>query len=84
MQTPALTLIWLIGLSAITTFLARFAPGGVAWVSIGFLVLAGWKARVILNGYLGLNATRFWRRGFNVFISIFLIGIAALWLIPTL
>lgn len=84
MQHPALTLTWLIGLSLITTLLARFALGGMAWVSVAFLILAGWKARVILNGYLGLSTTRFWRRGFNTFISVFLIGIAALWLVPIL
>jgi len=73
-----------VGLSLTTTLLARFAPGGMLWVSLAFLLLSGWKARLVLNGYLGLSATQFWRRGFNSIVFIFLIGIAALYFLPNI
>ena len=84
MNTPGKTLLWLWGLSLATTLLARFAPGGVVWVSLAFLVLSGWKARHVLNGYLGLGASRFWRRFFNSFVVLFLALAAGLYLLPTI
>ncbi len=78
------TLLWLVGLSLSTTLLARFAPGGVIWASLAFLALAGWKARLVLNGYLGLDAAPFWSRGFNTFVIAFLILVAGLYLLPML
>lgn len=79
MISPAHTLAWLIGLSILTTILARVSPANATvWVGLAFLILAGLKARMILGGFLGLNATQFWRRGFNGFITAFLIGVALL------
>ncbi len=82
MNGPTKTLLWLWGLSLTTTLLARFAPGGAVWVSLAFLFLSGWKARHILNGYLGLAASRFWRRAFNNLIMLFLVMAAGLYLLP--
>ncbi len=78
------TLLWLWGLSLATTLLARFAPGGAAWVSLAFLVLSGWKARHVLNGYLGLGVSRFWRRFFNGLVMLFLTLAASLYLLPSI
>jgi len=82
MNGPTKTLVWLWALSLTTTLLARFAPGGAVWVSLAFLFLSGWKARHILNGYLGLAASRFWSRAFNSFVVLFLALAAALYLLP--
>lgn len=38
----------------------------------GVLLLAGFKARVILARYLGIGASRFWTRGFDLAIGLFL------------
>jgi len=73
--------ITLIVLSATTTALSgQLATGG----ALALLVLSGWKARVILNGYLGLGPSRFWRRGFNGAVMLFLVAVFAIYLIPVL
>ena len=84
MPTPLRTWLWLAGLSLITTLLARFAPTGALWVAPAFLLLAGWKARQLLGGYLGLGASRFWSRFFNTFVTVFLLAALALYLLPVL
>ena len=84
MNGASKTLLWLWGLSLTTTLLARFAPGGTLWVSIAFLALAGWKARHVLNGYLGLGASRFWSRFFNAFVAVFLTLATVIYLMPLL
>ncbi len=84
MDGPTKTLLWLLALSLATTLLARFGPVGTPWVSLAFLTLSGWKARHILNGYLGLGASRVWRRAFNGFVALFLGLAAALYLLPEL
>ena len=71
----------LLVLSATTAVLSgQLATGG----ALALLVLSGWKARVILNGYLGLGPSRFWRRGFNGAIMAFLFTAFALYLLPAL
>ena len=74
----------LVALSAGTTALATF---GVDWGG-GFvviiLILSGWKARIILNSYLGLKASKFWQRGFNAFIGMFLILALGLYFLPAI
>ncbi|HFQ14760.1 MAG TPA: hypothetical protein ENK41_00275 [Rhodobacteraceae bacterium] len=82
MNGPTKTLLWLWALSLTTTLLARFAPGGSPWVSLAFLGLAGWKARHILNGYLGLGPSRVWRRAFNALVTVFLMLAAGIYLLP--
>lgn len=77
---PLKTYVALVLLSLFTTLLARFGPGGAVWVSLFVLVLGGLKGRMILNGYLGLGRSRFWSRGFNAFIVVFLVLVAALYL----
>ena len=82
MNGPTKTLAWLVALSVTTTLLARYGPGGAVWVSLAFLLLSAMKARFILGGYLGLNASRFWLRGFSVFTGVFLMLAAGLYLLP--
>ncbi len=78
------TWIWLAGLSLITTLLARFAPPGALWSGPAFLFLSGWKARHLLNGYLGLSASRYWSRVFNLAVDLFLLAALGLYLLPAL
>lgn len=73
----------LVALSAITTILATF---GIDWgggIAVVILVISGWKARIILNNYLGLEASRFWRRGFNASIGMFLLLALGIYFSPT-
>lgn len=75
--------ILLVALSAITTALATFSGDwGVGFVAV-ILILSGWKARIILNNYLGLDVSGFWRRGFNAFIGMFLLLVLGLYFLPT-
>lgn len=76
-------MLWLWALSLTTTLLARFGPSGSQWVSLAFLVLSGWKARHILNGYLGLGPSHIWRRAFNAFVAVFLMLAAGVYLLPS-
>lgn len=79
---PLRTWLWLAGLSLITTLLARLAPGGALWLGAAFLLLSGQKARFLLNGYLGLAASRFWSRLFNGLVAVFLLAAFALYALP--
>ncbi|MCP3969153.1 MAG: nitric oxide reductase F protein [Rhodobacteraceae bacterium] len=76
--------VMLVGLSLGTTLLARLAPGTGPALVAAFLVLAGWKARVILNDYLGLRPSRVWRRGFNAIVTGFLMLGFGIYLLPLL
>ena len=82
MNAPARTLAWLWTLGLATALLARLAPPGAPWAGIAFLALAGWKARHVLNGYLGLAPSRFWHRAFTAFTAAFLVLAAAIYLLP--
>ena len=77
-------LIALILLSTATTVLSSLPAGLPEAGALALLVLSGWKARVILNSYLGLGGSRFWRRGFNGAIMVFLVAVFALYLFPSL
>lgn len=61
-------------LSGATTLLSILQPSVPARLAVAaaVLVLAGLKARVILSSYLGLDATRFWTRSFDLVIGCFL------------
>lgn len=74
--------IWLTGLSLGTTALSMLAGRSAVWVGLLFLILSGWKARIILADYLELSKTRVWRNGFNAFVTVFLIAAAGLYLLP--
>jgi hypothetical protein len=75
---------WLMALSLATTALSlavRHMPvpalAGAAILAIAYL-----KARLILASYLGLAATPFWRRGFDLAIGAYVILLLALYLVP--
>lgn len=72
----------LVVLSAITTALATFSGAWGGGLVALILILSGWKARIILNNYLGLEVSGFWRRGFNAFIGMFLLLALALYFLP--
>jgi hypothetical protein len=80
-----LTKAWilLIVLSSITTVLATFSGDWGGGFVAAILILSGWKARLILNKYLGLENSGFWQRGFNTFIGMFLILVLGLYFLPT-
>ena len=82
MPAPVRTWLWLLGLSLITTLLARFAAPGALWAAPAFLLLSGLKARQVLNGYLGLGASRFWARLFGGALAAFLLAALGLYLLP--
>ena len=48
------------------------------------LTLALIKARIILTRYLGLEATRFWRRGFNFALTVYALLLLGLYLVPAI
>jgi hypothetical protein len=62
-----LTRTWaaLVALSALTASLTAVDPARGALVA-GVLILAGLKARLILNQYLRLNTAPAWQRGFDL------------------
>lgn len=75
MTQAALTraFLFLLGLSVGTTLLAELRPqAGVGFVAL-VLILAGFKARVILMDYLDLRRAPKWQRGFNAFLVVFLL-----------
>lgn len=76
--------IWLIALSAATTVIASQPELPAGYIVFPILILSGWKARVILNGYLGLGPSRFWRRSFNGIVMVFLLLALGVYLIPGL
>lgn len=65
----------LVALSLGTVILATAdvsGRGAAVVVAAGVLVLAGFKARVILARYLGLGRSLFWTRAFDLAIGLFL------------
>lgn len=46
------------------------------------LGLALIKGRIILSRYLGLESSRFWRRGFNFGLTIYALVLLGLYLVP--
>jgi hypothetical protein len=64
----------LVALSLGTVILATadVSGRGAAVAAAGVLVLAGFKARVILARYLGLGRSLFWTRAFDLAIGLFL------------
>ena len=75
--------VFLVALSAITTVLATFSVEWGGGVAVAILILSGWKARIILNNYLGLETSGFWRRVFNTSIGMFLLLALGLYFLPT-
>ncbi len=76
MPSRSLVHAWgaLVVLSGATTLLtlSHSAAPARPIVAVAVLVLAGLKARVILSRYLGLDASRFWTRSFDLLIGGFL------------
>lgn len=76
-QSRDLVATWviLVGLCAGTTFLTVFKGTGFdrSWLALCILLLAGLKVRLILGRYLGLRASRFWTRGFDLATGLFLV-----------
>ncbi|MBU2582580.1 MAG: nitric oxide reductase F protein [Alphaproteobacteria bacterium] len=75
-QTDRLIRTWLLlaVLSIATTALTMLnsTGGGRYAIGLGVLLLAGAKARLILRDYLGLAASVFWMRAFELSIGLFL------------
>jgi hypothetical protein len=73
--------------TGVAVFIDRGATGGnpghIAAISGAvILTLALIKARIILSRYLGLEATRFWRRGFNFALTVYALLLLGLYLAP--
>lgn len=75
-QNKRLVMTWvmLAVLSIATTTLTLASSIGVARyaIALGVLILAGTKARLILQNYLNLRTSSFWTRGFDLSIGLFL------------
>lgn len=71
----------LMAASLATTALSLVPSTGPA-IGAAILALAYIKARIILRRYLGLQASRFWRAGFDAVIIGFLLIAFALYLAP--
>ncbi|MCP5075871.1 MAG: nitric oxide reductase F protein [Rhodobacteraceae bacterium] len=78
----ALLVLWAISLG--TALLTRLAPEISPVLVAALLVLAGMKARIILNDYLELRSSGFWRRGFNGLVAVFLVLAFGIYLVPIL
>lgn len=82
--------IWLVALSlgstALSVAVASGATGGRLATAAGAAILAlAWaKARLILTRYLGLAEAPFWRRGFEIVLGLYALGMLGLYLIPAL
>ena len=85
--------IALLVLSATSTAVAIFIDRGKTATDIGWvpavagaviLLLALIKGRIILSRYLGLETTRFWRRGFNTALTLYALVLLGLYLAPML
>ncbi len=83
--------IALLVLSMASTAVAVFIDRGTTaqgpdWIASAagglILLLALVKGRIILSRYLGLDATDFWRRGFNAALTIFVLVLLGLYLVP--
>ena len=61
-------------------------PDDTGWITatagVVILGLALIKGRIILSRYLGLETTRFWRRGFNLGLTIYALALLGLYLAP--
>ena len=88
-----LTRAWvlLLLLSVISTGVAIAIDRGTAqdasaWINAAagavILGLALIKGRIILSRYLGLESSRFWRRGFNFGLTIYALTLLGLYLAP--
>lgn len=69
--------LWLLALSAASTALAASGAAGAGF-ALAVLGLAGLKARVILQDYLGLAAAPAWARGFDLALALLLALFAVL------
>ncbi|WP_428546470.1 nitric oxide reductase F protein [Profundibacter sp.] len=85
--------IALLVLSATSTAVAIFIDRGKTATGAGWvpavagaviLLLALIKGRIILSRYLGLETTRFWRRGFNTALTLYALVLLGLYLAPML
>ena len=85
--------IALLVLSATSTAVAIIIDRGrtseaAGWAPVAagviILLLALVKGRIILSRYLGLEATRFWRRGFNTALTLYALVLLGLYLAPLL
>lgn len=83
--------IALLVFSAASTVVAIMIDRGTAadatgWITAAagavILGLALIKGRIILSRYLGLETTRFWRRGFNFALTIYALVLLGLYLAP--
>ncbi len=83
----------LLVLSATSTAVAIFidrgkTASGANWVPVAagmvILLLALIKGRIILSRYLGLETTRFLRRGFNTALTLYALVLLGLYLAPML
>ncbi|WP_306116761.1 MULTISPECIES: nitric oxide reductase F protein [unclassified Roseovarius] len=76
--------LMLVGLSLGSTLLSLpvmdHAPA--AALGLGVLLIAGFKARIILTRYLGLADAPFWRRGFDISLTLFCALLLGLYLAP--
>lgn len=83
-ESKRLVITWgmLVVLSLATTILTLLNLSGQAKYAVGFgvLVLAGAKARLILQNYLKLRTSEFWTRAFDLFVGLFLALAFALFL----
>lgn len=77
-----LMILWAFSLATtlLTQNLGEIRPTTVAML----LTLAGLKARLILNDYLELSTSQFWRHSFNGVVCGFLILTFGIYLIPYL
>ncbi|MGD9785646.1 MAG: cytochrome C oxidase subunit IV family protein [Hyphomicrobiaceae bacterium] len=75
----------LVGLSAATAGLSAVRPGDLSPIAftVAVLILAGFKARIILFRYMGLAASRFWSRAFDAALIVFLLLALVVYLIGT-
>jgi hypothetical protein len=69
----------LIALSAVSTLMTLGLINGAA-AGVILLVLAWFKARLILGDYLGLRAAPFWRRGFGLVLAVYAAGLLGLYM----
>jgi len=80
----------LVVFSVATTLLAMavarnwIQPSAAPLAGAAILALAWAKARVILRRYLGLAEAPSWRRGFDLVLGLFVLGLLALYAGPAL
>jgi len=83
--------VFLLLFSAVSTGVAVLIDRGntqtaTGWINAAagavILGLALIKGRIILSRYLGLESSRFWRRGFNFGLTIYALVLLGLYLAP--